>query len=118
QAAAQRSHEQRMAALNAAKRTLSDARLRQAYDKTLPEEEEAVESMETQELPKEKSQAVDSYDFDFMGSDRPFRSALGRAARAAKACGSRDQVRLAMEQLRGKEKMILADKDGQIRPSG
>eukprot|EP00913_Durusdinium_trenchii_P002543 g2352.t1 len=74
--------------------------------------------METQELPKEKSQAVDSYDFDFMGSDRPFRSALGRAARAAKACGSRDQVRLAMEQLRGKEKMILADKDGQIRPSG
>jgi len=116
QAAAQRSHEQQMAALNAAKRVLSDARLRHAYDKTLPEED--VEPLEPtpEELRGDKSQ--EQYDFDFMGSDRPFRSAKGRAARAAKACGSRDQVRLAMEQLRGKEKMTLAEKDGQIRPTG
>lgn len=117
QAAAQRSHEQRMAALNAAKRTLSDARLRQAYDKTLPEEEaETLENAKVQAFSGDKLE--EQYDFDFMGPDRPFRIAKGRAARAAKACGSRDRVRLAMDQLRGKEKMSLADKDGQIRPAG
>ncbi|CAJ1375173.1 unnamed protein product [Effrenium voratum] len=114
QAAVQRSHEQRMAALNAARRVLSDTRLRHAYDKTLPEEDEEAEPV--LQAPREKSE--EQYDFDFMGPDRPLRSARGRAARAAKACGSRDQVRLAMDQLRGKERMTLADKDGQIRPSG
>eukprot|EP00439_Symbiodinium_sp_Y106_P062750 s26_g9.t1 len=42
-AAAQRSHEQRMALLNAAHRVLSDQRLRLAYDKTLPEPDGADE---------------------------------------------------------------------------
>ncbi|CAE7485678.1 dnaJ [Symbiodinium natans] len=116
QAAAQRSHEQRMALLNAAHRVLSDPRLRLAYDKTLPEPDEAGDMDFAPARGSEKSE--EQYDFDFLGSDRPFRVALGRAARAAKACGSRDAVRTAMDQLRGKERMALADKDGQIRPSG
>lgn len=115
-AAAQRSHEQRMALLNAAHRVLSDQRLRLAYDKTLPEPDGADEVDFAPGRSSEK--AEEQFDFDFLGSDRPFRVALGRAARAAKACGSRDAVRKAMDQLRGKERIALADKDGQIRPSG
>eukprot|EP00931_Biecheleriopsis_adriatica_P051062 TRINITY_DN29583_c0_g1_i2.p1 TRINITY_DN29583_c0_g1~~TRINITY_DN29583_c0_g1_i2.p1 ORF type:complete len:819 (+),score=170.65 TRINITY_DN29583_c0_g1_i2:41-2458(+) len=122
-AAAQRVHEQRMASLNMANRVLSDPRLRWAYDRSLPSELDEADAEEAEAAaassPKHQGGKVEEhFDFDFMGPDRPFRSALGRAARAAKACGSRDGVRQAMEQLRGKERMALGDKDGQIRPTG
>eukprot|EP00930_Biecheleria_cincta_P027514 TRINITY_DN19317_c0_g1_i2.p1 TRINITY_DN19317_c0_g1~~TRINITY_DN19317_c0_g1_i2.p1 ORF type:complete len:948 (+),score=158.98 TRINITY_DN19317_c0_g1_i2:256-2844(+) len=110
-AAAQRAHEQRMAALNAAYRVLSDTRLRWAYDRSLPDGQDDVDAAEAEAAAAAEGSGKpeDGHDFDFMGPDRPYRCAKGRAARAAKACGSREHVRHAME---------IADKDGQIRPSG
>lgn len=83
------------------------------------EPESQPQENEEPPLPPEATPPVEeAYDFDFSGDGRPFRRALGKASRVARACGSKENIRLAMEQLRGKVRMRLADRDGQVRHVG
>eukprot|EP00434_Breviolum_minutum_P036535 symbB.v1.2.032375.t1/scaffold3884.1/size52087/3 len=55
--------------------------------------------------------SAEDTDFDFTGDSRPFRC-KGKAARVAKSCGSRENVKMVMHQLVGKCPMELADCQG------
>eukprot|EP00933_Yihiella_yeosuensis_P071648 TRINITY_DN79882_c0_g1_i1.p1 TRINITY_DN79882_c0_g1~~TRINITY_DN79882_c0_g1_i1.p1 ORF type:complete len:617 (+),score=132.29 TRINITY_DN79882_c0_g1_i1:92-1852(+) len=126
-AAGRRNLEGKMAQLNLAYSILSSPQKRWSYDRSLPpepEEEEAAaaelaaaSTVVPSEPVAKQLEAVEE-DFDFSGDGRPFRCAKGKASRVAKACGSRDGVRVAMNQLLGKQVMELKDCGGVVRHTG
>ncbi|CAK9105589.1 Chaperone protein DnaJ [Durusdinium trenchii] len=112
--------ERAMAQLNEAHAVLSSEK-RWAYDRQLlsaekVEPEEAT-VLQARRVTQTESDLADA-DFDFTGDGRPFRSCKGRAARVAKSCGSREKVRMVMQQLVGQSPMELADCKGVIRHVG
>eukprot|EP00440_Ansanella_granifera_P000499 gb/GFBE01000542.1/.p1 GENE.gb/GFBE01000542.1/~~gb/GFBE01000542.1/.p1 ORF type:complete len:825 (+),score=151.56 gb/GFBE01000542.1/:1-2475(+) len=120
--------EKKMAQINEAYAVLSSAKQRWAYDRAIgPEPEEkdaetadlhfAVKVAPTQPTREAEVSGVDA-DFDFSGDGRPFRCSRGKAARVAQACGSKERVRIAMNQLVGKQAMELADCGGVVRHVG
>ncbi|CAE8604630.1 unnamed protein product, partial [Polarella glacialis] len=129
-ASSQRARERRMAQINEAHDVLTSPRQRWSYDRSLgpePADEEAaaaaaaaaaIVSAPPFRPPPRASPASSEADFDFSGDGRPFRCSMGKAARAAKACGSRDGARVAMQQLCGKQVMDLADCNGVVRHVG
>ncbi|CAJ1348195.1 unnamed protein product [Effrenium voratum] len=106
-----------MAQLTEAYGVLSCPTKRWAYDRSLPGE---MEEPAPGPVALERGSVDDGQDgdFDFSGDGRPFRFCKGKAARVAKACGSREGVRLVMHQLLGKEPMELAECGGVVRHVG
>jgi len=109
-----------MAKLNEAYAVLSCPTQRWAYDRTLAPADDKVDA----ELDpiravvrRQEQDSAEDTDFDFTGDSRPFRC-KGKAARVAKSCGSRENVKMVMHQLVGKCPMELADCQGVIRHVG
>ncbi|CAE7416500.1 dnaJ [Symbiodinium pilosum] len=120
--AARAALERSMARINEAFSVLSNPKQRWNYDRSLPTPEEKAEATEhlrsVVQPGRELADSGADADFDFSGDGRPFRFCRGKAARVAQLCGSREKVRIAMNQLVGRAPMKLADCSGVIRHVG